>query len=274
MRFFPSYKQVVALIRKKEVVLPVVALIAVALPLLWVRQAYSPRHKIPLFHQTQTKNQKTKQVAPSPSVSKPESNTSAQQAVNFNHLSVISTIFWVGESASGDNGGISNKASAWDEHWQDHFGGVDNPKRRNGYFPADFVPKENPFYVALPYSDLTGSGRRKATAVNCPLYSQFKGQPFSWCKNSWVALRHTGKIVYAQWEDVGPIEEDDFSYVFGASVPKNTRDAGAGIDVSPAIAILLGLGDVDHLDWSFVDTNVVAGGVWNQIVTTNMGDSL
>jgi hypothetical protein len=272
MRLSLSYKSTLKFVTKKEVSLVLVALIAIGLPLLWVRQVYSPKHKTPKT--AASKLQTLKPITPSPSLVKPQPKTSTPVVVAFSHLSVISTIFWVGESASRDNGGISNKASAWDGHWSDHFGGVDDPKRRNGYFPADFGPKENPFYVALPYSDITDSGNRKATATSCPMAARLKGQPYSWCKNSWLALRHNGKVVYAQWEDVGPFEKDDFNYVFGSSPPLNRDGESAGIDTSPAVAIYLGLGDVDRLDWGFVDASSVPSGPWSQVVTTDLGDSL
>jgi hypothetical protein len=46
----------------------------------------------------------------------------------------------------------------WDQHWQTSYGGVDDPDRRNGYWPADFTPRENPFYVALPYGEFDALG--------------------------------------------------------------------------------------------------------------------
>jgi hypothetical protein len=40
--------------------------------------------------------------------------------------------------------------------WDSSYGGGDNPVCRRGYEPADFKPLENPFYVALPYSEMFG----------------------------------------------------------------------------------------------------------------------
>ena len=190
------------------------------------------------------------------------------------HSGVTTTIFWVGEPADADNGFIANIASAWDGNWKQNFGGFDDPNNRNGYFPAAFTPKENPFYFALPYSDVTNSGTRKATAINCPLYASMKNQPYSWCKNSWIVIKHNGKTVYAQWEDVGPFEEDDTAYVFGSASPKNKQGSKAGLDVSPAVRDYLGLGDVDSCDWSFVTAGSVPAGAWTQVVSTDLGDSL
>jgi hypothetical protein len=48
--------------------------------------------------------------------------------------------------------------------WEGHFGGVDDPDRRDGYFLEGFVPKENPFYFALPYTDYDEHGRKKSSA--------------------------------------------------------------------------------------------------------------
>ena len=69
------------------------------------------------------------------------------------HENITATVFWIGEPGSEENGYIPNNSSAWDDLWLQHYGGVDDPSNRNGYFPANFTPKENPFYIALPYND-------------------------------------------------------------------------------------------------------------------------
>lgn len=189
-------------------------------------------------------------------------------------LGVITTTFWVGESASGANGHIANTASAWDGQWLEHFGGVDNPKNRDGYLPFGFTPKENPFYVALPYSDLDDAGRRKVSAVNCPLALTLKSQPYSWCKNSWLAIRHNGKTAYAQWQDGGPFGENDTAYVFGGSAPANQEGEAAGLDVSPALRDYLGLDGVDKCDWVFVGFESVPEGPWKHIITSSRGEQV
>jgi len=58
------------------------------------------------------------------------------------HRDITVTIFWVGEEPSEENAGISNGSSAWDELWLSHYGGVDDPKRRIGYLPTSFAPRE------------------------------------------------------------------------------------------------------------------------------------
>lgn len=194
--------------------------------------------------------------------------------LSFTHTGIITTIFWVGEVASGDNGYIANTASAWDSNWEHHFGGVDNPNHRVGFRTAGFAPKENSFYVALPYSDVDDSGNRKPSATVCPLAQLLRSQNNSWCKNSWVAIRHDGKIAYAQWEDAGPFKEDNVAYVFGTAAPSNKRGAQAGLDVSPAVRDYLGLQDVDISDWTFISGQNVPDGPWKQTVTTSLGDPL
>jgi hypothetical protein len=192
----------------------------------------------------------------------------------FSHQNIISTIFWVGESADSDNGYIANSASAWDENWQDHYGGIDAPGSRNNYQPASFQPKENYFYVALPYNDLDLHGKRKNSAGSCATFVPNRNDNYSWCKNVWVEIHKSGKVAYAQWEDVGPFNEDDFAYVFGGSSPLNKSGAKAGIDVSPAVASYLGLGDVDKVDWKIVQASEVVTGPWKTKVTESFGDSI
>ena len=190
-----------------------------------------------------------------------------------NHTNVTTTVFWVGEPADSENAYITNTESAWDEHWQAHYGGVDDPAKRNGYMPAAFTPLENPFYFALPYNDFE-SGAHRDTAASCLLYTTNTNDRYSWCKNIWIAITHNGVTTYAQWEDVGPLEENDSAYVFGTAAPTNTFGAKAGLDVSPAVRDYLHLSDVDHTSWTFVPATSVPDGPWKTHVTTSLGSSL
>jgi hypothetical protein len=188
---------------------------------------------------------------------------------SFIHGPVAATYFWVGEPADSDNAGIPNDASAWDSYWQTDFGGVDDPANRNGYFPSGFTPKENPFYCALPYNDLDVNGKPKPNASRFVYWANGKPWPpdFSFCKNHWVHIIFGQKDAYAQWEDCGPFGEDDTNYVFGTSIPVNTINDHAGIDVSPAVKDFLSLGDITPVSWQFVDDTAVPDGPWKQIIT-------
>jgi hypothetical protein len=201
-----------------------------------------------------------------------ESGTAVDEVNSYIlHKNISVTLFWVGEKANDDNDDISNSPSAWDEKWKKHFGGTDSPKRRNGFYPADFVPKENPFYVALPYNDFNDKGDRKKSAASIIPWA--KEQEYkkteSMCKNHWVKISKDSKVVYAQWEDVGPFEENDEEYVFGSDSPKSKTNKNAGIDVSPAVNDYLDLKDLDKVDWQFVDDKEVPEGPWKKIVTTS-----
>ncbi len=186
------------------------------------------------------------------------------------HKNITVTIFWIGEEATSENGYIANTDSAWDDMWMEHYGGTDDPNNRNGYFPEGFIPHENPFYFALPYNDFK-NGKRKPDAYNTVYWSREKvwGPYESMCKNRWIRIVKKGKVVYAQWEDVGPFGEDDKEYVFGNALPKNPINNHAGLDVSPAVRDFLGLLDIDKVDWQFVDESDVPFGPWKEIVTTS-----
>jgi len=181
------------------------------------------------------------------------------------HKYTTATIFWVGEKSGPENGFISNKASAWDQEWQKHFGGVDSPDCRDGFYPCEFVPKENPFYIALPYNDIDESGKQKDSARDIPWYENKQNN--SILKNHWVEVSYEDKICYGQWEDVGPFESDDFNYVFGQSDPKNEFGLKAGIDLSPALRDCLEMRGNATVGWKFVDSQDVAIGPWLEIVT-------
>jgi hypothetical protein len=66
---------------------------------------------------------------------------------------IVATVFWIGEQESEGNP-LPNTESAWDPNWVAHFGGEDSPIQRVNYVPIGFTPRQNPFYVALPYNDL------------------------------------------------------------------------------------------------------------------------
>lgn len=178
---------------------------------------------------------------------------------NILHRDITVTYFWIGEEESEDNYNISNAQSVWDDSWKIHYGGYDSPYDRKGFYPSRFVPKENPFYFALPYNDFK-NGTKKLNAIDESIC-----QPI--CKNVWIKIIKGDKVAYAQWEDVGPLEEDDIEYVFGNKMPKNQINDNSGLDVSPAVRDYLGLEDIDKVDWQFIDSSDVPNGPWKQIIT-------
>ncbi len=175
------------------------------------------------------------------------------------------TLFWVGEPSNAENAFIPNHESYWDKDWQTSYGGVDDPEHRNGHWPAGFTPKENPFYVALPYGEFSEANALKIEALRVPWYRP-GASPL--LKNRWVEIVREGRSCFAQWQDVGPCGEDDFDFVFGnAAKPRNTFDARAGLDVSPAVWHQLGMSDNGLAAWRFVDEADVPDGPWTEIVT-------
>lgn len=183
------------------------------------------------------------------------------------HENIKATVFWVGESASKDNDFIHNRSSAWTKDWVDAYGGVDTPSRRNGCQPAGFIPKENPFYFALPYGDYKNKkGEMKEELKEVvPWYEPAKPGE-SLLKNRWIEVTHQDRVAYSQWQDVGPFKEDDSDYVFGSAQPKEQR---AGIDLSPATAHYVGIHGGGVVSWRFVDSKDVPNGPWKYIVTTS-----
>jgi hypothetical protein len=179
-------------------------------------------------------------------------------------LGIATTIFWIGEQACANNP-LSNEKSAWDSSWISSYGGTDTPipEERLYFAPVSFVPRQNPFYIALPYNDVDDHHTKPEAAQVVPWYrSSFVRDGQSVCKGRWVAIRHGNKVCYAQWEDVGPFQTDHWQYVFGAERPKPNRNRDAGLDVSPAVRDYLALDNVDFCDWKFVDFVQVPSGPW------------
>ncbi|MEI8292608.1 MAG: hypothetical protein WCG66_01320 [bacterium] len=183
---------------------------------------------------------------------------------------IVTTVFWVGERATRNNP-VPNCKSSWDPEWHKSYGGYDNPEpeARRGFFPK-FVPRQNPFYVALPYNDVTRGETKLESRKVIPWFREaFEKPGQSVCKGRWVAIRRGNRIAYAQWEDCGPFRTDHWQYVFGNDRPKPNLNQGAGLDVSPAVRDYLGMGGKDVCDWKFVDFREVPPGPWTKFGDNN-----
>lgn len=177
---------------------------------------------------------------------------------------IVATVFWVGELPT-ENNPTPNVMSAWDQNWQQNFGGYDDPENRDGWHPKGFIPQLNPFYVALPYNDVARGGvhREEASKVIPWFWEAYRGDGLSVCKGRWVAIHHDGRVCYAQWEDVGPFEVDHWQYVFGNEAPRSNRNQSAGIDLSPAVRDFLRLRSGQRVEWRFVENHRVPIGPWS-----------
>lgn len=200
-------------------------------------------------------------------ITNPSPTMSSTSQLDPSYKVALATFFWVGESADESNGFISNVKSSWDSQWTEHYGGIDDPEDRCGYFPCSFTPKENPFYFALPYNDLDDQGNRRASAQSIPWFTE-KESDKSVLKNYWIEVKYFDRTCYAQWQDVGPFESNDYEYVFGQEEPKNKQGIGAGIDLSPAVRDCLGMKTNDRVGWKFISGEKVPVGAWTQIITT------
>ena len=204
-----------------------------------------------------------------PTTSKPATRRFAWKA------NIVTTIFWIGEQAGGNNP-VPNFKSSWDANWTNAYGGFDTPdtSARRNYIPVAFIPHQNPFYCALPYNDVTHGQFKPEAPLVIPWfkqeYAKRGSQPgSSVCKDRWIAVRKGNRTCYAQWEDCGPFRTDHFQYVFGNEKPKPNLNRGAGLDVSPAVRDYLGLGPTDFTDWQFVEVGDVPPGPWRSYGDNN-----
>ena len=190
--------------------------------------------------------------------------------VGFNRypwkIEIVATVFWVGERAT-ENNPVPNHMSSWDAKWSGSFGGYDNPNpsERINFLPRGFVPRQNPFYIALPYNDVTHGGTKPESRKAIPWFPQaFEKPGHSVCKGRWIAIRHKDRIAYAQWEDCGPFRTDHWAYVFGNERPRRNLNQAAGLDISPAVRDYLGMNDKGIVDWKFVEASGVPPGPWTK----------
>ncbi|MCX6497783.1 MAG: hypothetical protein NTU93_03150 [Arthrobacter sp.] len=245
------------------------------------------------------------------------------------HTNIISTTFWVGEIFNASLADGSQVCSTYSSQWAfQHtgvnlgttpasasgcpgsiYGGCDGVSSgtgsnftcsteardaSNGYFPKNQPqPKENPFYLDLPYDDVndTVAFQQRCTVIPWAAadnaatgVDHCKDPNYSYMKNHWVKLTGpNGNVCYGQIQDAGPSSGTayhDAGYVFGSQNlrPANTdfsTDAtqGAGMDVSPALNGCLGFAELngsgDHVSWSFVDRANVPAGPWLKVQTTS-----
>jgi hypothetical protein len=207
------------------------------------------------------------------------------------HTNIVATTFWVGEIFDPQAADGSQVISTYDDHWLANYGGCDGvqsssgcqTERRtaaNGYFPTTMTPRQNPFYLDLPFDDVNDAQAAASRAsvvpwAHEPAYVGLLASPDrSLMKNRWVAIKLGGSVCYGQIEDAGPGDYNDAAYVFGSNDarPANQRYGGAGMDVSPALNGCLGFtelnGDTDKVSWWFVDSAAVPPGPWTKIITS------
>lgn len=232
------------------------------------------------------------------------------------HNNIVSTTFWVGEIFDPALPDGSQVCSTYDSKWALHWSGIQtgtvpanadgcpgSPKGgcdgapgankcatearhvENGYFPvhSSVVPRENPFYLDLPFDDVNDTTGFKTRCTTIPWANDvgYKGkcadENFSYMKNRWVRIvGPNGTTCYGQIEDAGPSSGSayhDSVYVFGSNDarPAHKDFNNAGLDVSPALNGCLGFaqldGENDHVKWQFVDSP--PAGPWTKVVTAS-----
>jgi len=199
------------------------------------------------------------------------------------HTSVPASVFQIGVEVPGQGEDAQSVRSGWDRNWAAHFGGCDGygsagvtcrsdlaGRTSPDWFPVALVPKENPYYVGLPYNDLDDlAGRAASPWAHDPGYAQHLADPaFSLLKNRWVQVTGSTGSCYAQVEDTGP-GPSDAGYVLGAARPGHTP----AINLSPAVARCIGVTDAAtgiRVDWAFVDRPPT--GPWTAVLTTRQSD--
>ncbi|MDJ0335422.1 hypothetical protein QMG83_09325 [Salinibacterium sp. G-O1] len=220
------------------------------------------------------------------------------------HTNIVSTTFWVGEIFDASLPDGSQMFSTYDAKWFANYGGCDGVassgtcrtetrRASNGFFPTSITPKQNPFYLDLPFDDLNdkiGFAQRCTTIPWAAADNAASGinrcndKNHSYMKNAWVEIKGpNGATCYGQVQDAGPSSGTlyhDANYVFGTTDarPENKKFSGdktqgAGMDVSPALNGCLGFasldGDSDKVSWRFVDRADVPAGPWLTVVTTS-----
>jgi hypothetical protein len=198
------------------------------------------------------------------------------------HRQVLAMQFRLGAIVSQRDGYDGQSvSSAWDARWAQHYGGCDGlgpvgvacsadtaARRGPDWFPTVTVPRENPYYVALPFDDLVPNGttgRERMAWSQDPGFAGRQGdRTVSFLKNRWVSVSGPAGTCFAQVEDTGPGAPDP-AYVFDAEAPKDYY----GMHLSPALFRCLGFDGTaldGRVDWAFVDAP--DQGPWATLVTS------
>ena len=191
-------------------------------------------------------------------------DVSAEQEVEkYPSHEVVATVYWAGEPPTEENGYISNLESEWSSDTVADIGGVDEPEGRN------FEPLHNPYYFAVPAMEFTEEGLIEGAYDHAPWDVNTIEDGESLFRGRWAEVQANGKVVYAQWHDVGPCVNEqpecflNYGYVFGTEQPINTFGEKAGIDLSPDAAKALGIEGSGSVEWKFVDEEDVPVGEWS-----------
>lgn len=196
------------------------------------------------------------------------------------HPGTEATLFWIG-AVFDDTVDGQSVSSAWNPTWAQEYGGCDglgpigrscrpDPRRPGvGWFPTAMTPKQNPFYVGLPFDDVSDpaayAARERLPWAGEPEYVRLlDDRAVSLLKNRWVAVTGPARTCYAQVSDSGPGRVADPAYVLHGARHQDQY----GINLSPAVFSCAGL-DFEtgsgRVDWRFADD--VPEGPWTRVVT-------
>lgn len=169
---------------------------------------------------------------------------------------------------------------------------TENRTAANDYYPSwattAKLPRENPFYLDLPYNDISEGFSGRCAVIPWANDPGFAGKcndrNFSYMKNRWVEIvGPNGNTCYGQIQDAGPSDDEssdplkyrDAPYVFGTNDarPSNQSWNSAGMDVSPALNGCLGFADLDgsgdKVRWRWIEAQNVPAGPWKKVITTS-----
>ena len=107
---------------------------------------------------------------------------------------IVTTVFWIGERPTANNP-VPNYKSSWDLRWAKNYGGLDNPdpSQRRNYIPVRFIPRQNPFYVALPYNDVTRGTTKPEARRAIPWFKQAFETAREKCAQRSLGCHQTGQ---------------------------------------------------------------------------------
>jgi len=76
---------------------------------------------------------------------------------------------------------------------------IPTPSARRDYIPVAYIPKQNPFYCALPYNDVTKDQFKPEAQLVIPWFKQsYTGPGQSVCRHRWIAIRKGNRAAKTQ----------------------------------------------------------------------------
>jgi len=182
--------------------------------------------------------------------------------------SIVTTVFWVGEQAGGNN--RSKLQKFLDFNWSENYAEpILRFQRTAQLHPNCFYSQAKPLLLCFTVHDVTHGQFKPEAPLVIPWFKhEYRGRGSRYAEIDGLPFVRQSHLLCAMGR-LRSVSHDHFQYVFGNERPKPNLNHGAGLDVSPAVRDYLGLAPTDVTDWQFVEVRDVSSGPWRSYGENN-----